>query len=287
MKIKKVIETKLDELTPKQKDFARFVLLNPERLAFLSINEVSAEAGVSQATIFRFCTAIGYDGFIEFSQDIKQSLQKELSIGRRVQLTRKFKQDVNNEDSSKFHQSLSNEIENLSNLVDSIAEDDVARCINIMRNADHFCVVGNMASFALATHFGQMLSKLKPNTDILAGADIKSSVTVSKLTEKSVVFLMLFPRYPKLTLSIGKLAKSKGAKIVVVSNSKESPALAFSDINFIIPVNIMSYVDAFTAPIAFLTSLLVEFAEQFSEEELNILHEYDDFANALDLFETS
>ncbi len=286
MRIKKVIELKLDELTPKQKDFARFVLLNPERLAFLSINEASAEANVSQATIFRFCTAIGYDGFIEFSQDIKQSLQKELSIGRRVQLTRQFKKG-GNQNSSKFHQSLSNEIENLSNLVSSIAEDEVARCINTMTNADHFCVVGNMASFALATHFGQMLSKLKPNTDILGGADIKSSVTVSKLTEKSVVFLMLFPRYPKLTVSMGKLFKSKGAKIIVVSNTKESPASSFSDINFIIPVNIMSYVDAFTAPIAFLTSLLVEYAEQFSEEELNILHEYDDFAHALDLFETS
>lgn len=74
---------------------------------------------------------------------------------------------------------------------------------------------------------------------------------------------------------MGKLFNSKGAKIIAVSNTKESPASSFSDINFIIPVNIMSYVDAFTAPIAFLTSLLVEYAEQLSEEELNILHEYD------------
>ncbi len=284
MNIKKLIESKLESLTPKQKTLAHFVMMNPERLAFLSISEVSAEVEVSEATIFRFCMALGYDGYVEFSQGIQQSLQKELSIGRRFQLTQQFNGDIKNY-SSKFHKSLSNEMNNIANLIESIREDDVAKCIDVMTKAEHFCVIGCMASYALALHFGQMLSKLKPNTDIVGTADIRASAVVNKIGKQSIVFLMAFPRYPEATVELGRIAKERGAKVVALTNTEDSPVAKYADISFIIPVNIISFVDAFTAPTAFATSLLVEFSDHLSAGSHDILQEYDNFAARLSLFE--
>ena len=71
---------KLDGKFPKREQWvADFVLSNLERATRLTQNEIAEEAGVSVATVNRFCQTVGCEGFrdfnIRFAQSVAVSLQ--------------------------------------------------------------------------------------------------------------------------------------------------------------------------------------------------------------------
>lgn len=53
---------------------ATLILRQPEMAIYASVNEVAAAAGVSEATVMRFCRTLGFKGF----QDFKIALAREL-----------------------------------------------------------------------------------------------------------------------------------------------------------------------------------------------------------------
>ena len=53
---------------------ANVILQQPEMAIYASVNEVAAAAGVSEATVMRFCRTLGFKGF----QDFKIALAREL-----------------------------------------------------------------------------------------------------------------------------------------------------------------------------------------------------------------
>ena len=81
------IQKCMNKLTPRQLNFANFVLQNTDRIGFLSITEAAKEAKVSQTTIFRFCTSLGYDGYLPFSREIQQEIMMEMTTQQRFKLS--------------------------------------------------------------------------------------------------------------------------------------------------------------------------------------------------------
>jgi DNA-binding MurR/RpiR family transcriptional regulator len=45
---------------------ADFVLANAERVMHMSVSEAACDVGVGEATVVRFCRALGYRGYQEF-----------------------------------------------------------------------------------------------------------------------------------------------------------------------------------------------------------------------------
>ena len=60
------IASKINSLTNTEKKIARFVLDNYENVLNSSIVELSEQAGVSDASVVRFCKSLGYKGYQEF-----------------------------------------------------------------------------------------------------------------------------------------------------------------------------------------------------------------------------
>ncbi|MCY7388899.1 MAG: SIS domain-containing protein [Burkholderiales bacterium] len=68
------VESLLDSLRPSEQSVARFVLRHPNLVISLSFPEIAARTGVSQPTVARFCTAVGFSGFRDFKLRLAQSL---------------------------------------------------------------------------------------------------------------------------------------------------------------------------------------------------------------------
>ncbi len=68
------IETLHPSLRPSERRLADFALGRPREIITLSMTEVAARVGVSQATIARFCQALGCSGFREFKIALAQAV---------------------------------------------------------------------------------------------------------------------------------------------------------------------------------------------------------------------
>lgn len=59
---------------PAEAAVAQFVLAHPERVFQMSVSEVARDSGVGEATVIRFCRALGYKGYQEFKLRLAQDL---------------------------------------------------------------------------------------------------------------------------------------------------------------------------------------------------------------------
>jgi DNA-binding MurR/RpiR family transcriptional regulator len=275
----------IDHFTPRQRGLAEFIMQNPESLAFLTITDLAKKVGVSEATITRFCGTLGYDGFAHLCREIQETIQSELSTVGRFQLVRTMgRHSVETQSPSAFERVLSTEIDNLINLARTIRTVDFYRCVDLMGESDRICIMGSMASTSLANYFGYMLGKIFPGVDVLHGHGGKASTVCNRLSRDSLVFLIAFPRYPKITVELGQLAVQKGAKIIGITNSPVSPVVPLAAMTFLIPIGIISFVDAYAAPIAFLNALVTEFSERNPDATQHSLNLFDEYVSRQGLF---
>jgi RpiR family carbohydrate utilization transcriptional regulator len=71
------LTTRMASMRPSERKVAELVLLEPAQVAQLSMASLAASAGVSEPTVMRFCTALGFEGF----QAFKFALTEALAIG--------------------------------------------------------------------------------------------------------------------------------------------------------------------------------------------------------------
>ena len=77
------IRQALPTLRPAEARIAEAVLADPTAVVGSTINELAARAGASQATVVRFCRAIGYAGYPEFRIDLAQATsRREMEMER-------------------------------------------------------------------------------------------------------------------------------------------------------------------------------------------------------------
>lgn len=284
-KVLNEITRKLDEFTPRQRILAEYILQHPENLAFLSITDLAAKSGVSEATIVRFSYALGYEGYPQLAREAQQAIQFELGTAGRFQLVRRIRSEsLKKEPTSSLERILKHEIENLVNLPKNIKINDFYRCIDMLAEADRICIVGCLASTSLATFFGNMLSKISHQVDILHGHGVMTSAVINHLTQNSLVFLIAFPRYPREIVKIGQIIVEKGTRIVAITDSHISPIVPLANLYFSLPIGIPSFVDAYAGPIVFINALVTELSERDPEKAQQILGQYDEYALETNLF---
>lgn len=284
----KEIKKKLSDFTPRHRAFAEYVFHNPESLAFRSITEIAKEAGVSPATIVRFCNVLGYDGYAHLAREARQAIQSEIGSAGRFQIVRRMQKNSHDHKiGSIFGRLLEQELENMASLAKSIKITDFNHCVDLMSEADQICIIGCMSSASIAQFFGDILSKTFHRVDVLQGFTVRTSAICQRLTRKSLVFLISFPQYARTTEDLGHLAVEKGAHIVAVTDNNNSPIVPLGSISFFIPMSIQSYMESYSAPMALISILVNAFGERHPEETKEAFLKYDDYTSRMNIYRLS
>lgn len=279
------IRAHLGGLTPRQRAVGEFIIKNPESPAFLSIVELAAKAGVSQATVVRFSNALGYDGYSQLSSEIRQAIQLDYGSVDRFTLGSKIKNEQSRDrKTSFFNRVLESEIENLIALTRNLRSSDFYACVERAVAAEQIIIMGDFASLSLAVHMHQMLVKIRPRVELISSRNISSSAVLYNISSGSLVFVISFPRYPKNILELAAMAKKRGAYIVVITNSPVAPSVAVADQTFFVNVDVPSFVDGYSAPIAFINALVTEIGMRDPDSARKALDFYDRFVSEQGIF---
>jgi DNA-binding MurR/RpiR family transcriptional regulator len=67
-------------LKPAERAVADFVLANGDRVMHMSISEAARDVGVGEATVIRFCRALGYRGYQDFKLRLAQDLVEPVAF---------------------------------------------------------------------------------------------------------------------------------------------------------------------------------------------------------------
>ena len=243
------------DLTPKARVIADYILNNPRKVIFMTTKELSRAARVSEATVVRFVNQLGYRGYGDFLQELRDIIDTELTLIDRVGLT-----DMKAPESERFRRVVYSEIDNLKQLHETLAQDEVNRAVDLLHSSSAVYVVGSRLSYTFAYYLGWSLTKIRTRVQIMRGSDSTCIDFLTIAPADSLVVIFATTRYPNELIRLGKLAKRLALTLLVITDGALCPLIPFADLSIVAPSRHIPLIGSPTTLACLINFFVVELA---------------------------
>ena len=235
------IQTELPGFSKGQKQIARYILEHYDKAAFMTASRLGVTVGVSESTVVRFATELGYDGYPHLQRALQEMIRNKLTSVQRMEVSsdrlggRDVLRTVLHADTDMIRQTL-----------DEIDRDAFQGAVDALTGAHRIYILGVRSSSALANFLGFYFNLLFDNVTLVHTNSVSEIFEqVLRVGPGDVLFGISFPRYSKRTLSAMQYARDRGAKVIALTDSQ----LSRSDM--------ASFVDSLVAPLSVINALIV------------------------------
>ena len=218
------------ELTPKSRIIGDFVKGNPRKVVFMTVAELARACEVSEATVVRFVGQLGYEGYADFQQSLRDFVDTELTLLDRVNLT-----DMLEPGAERFRRVVSEEIDNLRQLFEHANIEQMERVVSLLHSSEQIYVIGSRLSYTLSYYLGWSLTKVRGGIQIFKGSDRTTIDWLTVSPANVLVIIIALARYPNELIRLAKLTKRLGHQLVVLTDSATCPIIHEADQSLIAP----------------------------------------------------
>lgn len=214
-------------MTPAQISLADTLLLDLGAAAHLTIAELAERAGVSSATITRFCETLDYSGYADLKAAIVVALDRKRNNSEKFAIA---EGDVTESDSIdetlyKISHQAAEAITDTARIVDRAALDIAAAAVINCRRLD---IYGLGSSFLAATDLQLKLHRI--GLTAFCWSDTHLALTsAAVLTDKDVAIAISHSGVTSETFQMMETAKKAGATIIAITNHPASPIGRLAD----------------------------------------------------------
>ena len=272
------IQSNLPEFSKGQRLIARYIAEHYDKAAFMTASRLGATVGVSESTVVRFATELGYDGYPHLQKTLQEMIRNRLTAVQRMEVTndRMGNRDV-------LQTVLSADVEKIRMTLDEIDREAFQGAVDALTGARRIYIVGVRSSSALASFLGFYFNLLFENVTLVHTNSVSEIFEqVLRIGPGDVLFGVSFPRYSKRTLSAMQYARDRGARVIALTDSHLSPLARVADHLLLARSDMASFVDSLVAPLSVVNALIVavgmsrrdEIEQTFNKLERN-WEEYD------------
>ncbi len=270
----------LPTLTPAHQRMAEYVLGNPFRAATMRIDEFADAVEVSVATANRFSRALGFEGYPQFRAELVRGFEATLAPVEKLRTELARPATV----AEVFAASLEEDVRNLEATRRALDADACERAVEAIRAAERIFVVGFGASGFLAGLLQHGLDMSCRTVISVSGAGGASTAArqLYKLQPSDLLIVIGFPRYVYDTVTIARRARSRGARIMALTDGPTSPLAALADIALYahsgrqLSANsdtaVLAFIEALCGAVAYRAAHAVKAAAEMTEFLLPWLH---------------
>ena len=263
----KKIEEGYSKFSKGQKKLADFIREDYDKAAFLTAAKMGEEVGVSESTVVRFATALGYDGYPEFQKALGELVRTKLNSIQRMEVT--YGRISQGEILASVLQS---DIEKIKLTMEAIDQEAFELAVDTILNANRIYVIGIRSCAPLASFLSFYLNLICNN---VTAADSNSSSDIFeqliRISEEDVIIGISFPRYSMRTLKALEFASNRKAKVITLTDSIHSPMNLYSSCNLIARSDMASIVDSLVAPLSVVNALVVALCMKKQTEVITTL----------------
>lgn len=258
--IKAIVEQHTD-LTPKGRVIGDYILENPRKAVFMTAKELSETCDVSEATVVRFVSQLGYGGYGAFRQALRDYVDTDMTL-----LDRKDLSGLKGPDANRLHRVISEEMENLQYFFEGVDMDVMSAFVDEMEKSPHIYVVGSRLSYTFAYYLGWSLTKIRQNVQILKGSDSTSIDWLTIAPPDSLVIIIATTRYPNELIRLGKLVRRLDRKLLVIADSALCPLKMFAHLSLVAPTKNIPFIGSPTTISCIINYLVQELASRDGEQ---------------------
>lgn len=236
-----------------QRKIAKYVLDNYDKAAFMTAGKLGATVGVSESTVVRFASDLGYDGYPEMRKALQEMIRSRLTSVQRIEVAHETMDEENI-----LHSVLTADMEKLRITLDEYDEASFNEAVDTILNAKHIYIVGMRSSTCLANFLGFYLNLLQENVHIIQDTAVSEVYEqIIRIKEGDVFIGITFPRYSSRTAKAMNYAKRAGAKCIGITDGKTSPFYGVADTLICAKSDMVSFLDSLVAPLSLINALIV------------------------------
>lgn len=263
-------------LTPVQRRIARYISDHGAQVAFLSSVELASRVGVSQPSVTRFATAVGFSGYGAMIEAVRD-----------VVLESRTRSTTNDGGLNRLQLAVEHSIESLTFLQEQLADLSVLReAAAALASSKPMPVCGFRGSVPIASWFSFFASKIHPSVMALWGSDshMVEKIAQARMAGATALLAIVMPRYPTQALMTIRAARAEGLKVILLVDSALSPLSPLADLVLPAPVNPDFVFDSQVAPLQLAAALLELIADHDSEATQSRLDRLEELASDYDFF---
>ena len=245
-----------------QKKIAGFILESYDKAAFMTASRLGQKVGVSESTVVRFASELGYDGYPDMQRCLQKMIRSRLTTVQRIEVTndRLGDQDL-------LSMVLQSDIEKIRMTLEELDRESFNRAVDAIVSARKIYIIGVRSSAAIASFLHFYFNLIFENA-ALVSASTASEIFESLLRvgEGDVVIGVSFPRYSSRTVQAMSFARDRGATTIAITDSEASPLVPSSRCTLMARSDMASFVDSLVAPLSLVNALLVAVSQRRNDE---------------------
>lgn len=240
------IAARRDELRASEKAVADLILADPVRAMDFNMAGLADAAGVSEPTVMRFCSAIGFDGFRSF----KITLAQTIALGLPVTLSAIHQDDSTDDLTEKI---FSHTISSLDRARRNLDPASITKAVDLLAGAGEILFVGAGASGIVAQDAQQKFPLF--GVPCQASPDYHQQfIAASMATDATVVVAISNTARTQTTIRVAEAAKQSGARVISITGD-EGPLGEVADLD--IRASTFEDTDYYTPTVSRLAGLVI------------------------------
>lgn len=245
------IQVMLPSMSKKQAKVANYILENFDSVSFYTLAALSANSNVSEASIIRLTSTLGYAGFTEMQRALQDVVKNQISMSKRMDLMN----ELGTDSTSIMHMVMQKGIEGLQRTMLVMNQKNFQEAVDLLANAKRVFMFGARSSYSLIQFFALELRWIR--NDVYALSTQSSEFdAISDLQKGDVFFSISMPRYLRSTTNAMSLAFKEGIPTIGITDSLTSPLIPYTTVPLLVDNEIFSYCDNTVPVIATITALL-------------------------------
>lgn len=256
------IHNRMDTFSKGQKRIAAFIVSSYDKAAFMTASKLGKKVNVSESTVVRFASELGYDGYPSMQKALQELVRNRLTSVQRLEGTgdRLGTQDV-------VSMVLHSDLESIRMTGEALDRSELDRAVQTIIDARNIYIVGVRSSAAIALYMSHYFRNIFDNVRLVSSSATSEMMEqMLHVGEHDVVVGISLPRYSSRTVKLLKFAKDNGARVVVITDSTDAPTVQYADHTLLAKSDMVSVVDSLVAPMSLVNALIVAISRRREQE---------------------
>lgn len=259
------INDRMSKFSKGQKLIAGFITEHYDKAAFMTASKLGTTVGVSESTVVRFATELGYDGYPKMQKAMQEMIRDKLTSVQRIEVT---KNRLGGSDV--LSNVLNQDIEKIRKTIEETSKQDFADAVSAIAKAKTIYIFAVRSSAALASFLGYYYSLIFDNVKVVSNyGETEIYEKLFRIGEEDVIIGISFPRYSNAAVKAMTFAHRRSAKVIALTDSMTSPLCSLSDYVLIAKSDMASVVDSLVAPLSVINALIVATVLELDSEVKN------------------
>ena len=270
-----VLQERATTFSKGQRAIARYITESYDKAAFMTASKLGEYVGVSESTVVRFASTLGYAGYPQLQKALQELIRHRLTASQRFEMTGDMDQ------AQVLSKVLKADMQNIRSTIDELDVTVFENTVDLLLRARTIYVMGLRASAPLAQFMAHYLSFIFSNVVLVTSGVSDVFEQLSRIGEDDVLIGISFPRYSSRTIEAMEYARRHGAQLVAITDGPLSPLHAQADLCLTAKSDMASFVDSLVAPMSLINALIVALGQRrraqvaaYFEEMENIWDEY-------------